>query len=113
MLLNEGLTQLATQTKSDLANGQWGTGTTTPAPTDTGLETPVVATLDTVTTSSSGASVTVNHLVESTEANGSDLTEFEVQFTNGDSLLRVVGGAISKTSSIEVKTIVNINFVRV
>lgn len=113
VLLNEGLEELAEQFKALIDEGQWGTGTTTPSPTDTGLETPVPATLNTVTSANSGTSTTFTHTISSTTGNGNDLTEFELQFLNDDSLVRFVGGAITKSNSFEVKTIVNINFVRV
>ena len=112
MLLDEGMEELATQFVSLIDKGQWGTGTTTPTITDTGLETAVAATLLDVTSSVSGASVQFTHEVPSTAGNSNNLTEFELRFTNGDSLNRSVGGAIAKTSSFKVITLSTINFVR-
>lgn len=112
VLLNEGLTELANQFKDLINEGQWGTGTTTPAASDTGLETPVVATLLGVTTNSSSASAQFTHTVGNSLANGSDLTEYELQFVNNDSLNRTVGGPISKKAAFDLTTISTVNFVR-
>ena len=111
-LLNEGLDELATQFASLISKGQWGTGTTLPTPSDTGLETPVAATLLSVTASSSGNSAQFTHEVNSVLGNSNDLTEFELQFASGDSLNHTLGGPISKTSSVEVTTITTVNFIR-
>jgi hypothetical protein len=89
VLLNEGLERLATLFSSDITKGQWGTGTTLPTQSDTGLETPVAATLLDVTSSSSGNSSQFTHTVTSALGNGNDLTEFELQFGNGDSFKQV------------------------
>lgn len=112
MILNEGMEELATQFASLIAQGQWGTGTTTPTVDDTSLQTAVASSLLDVTSAVSGGSVQFTHNLPSTASNGSSLTEFELRFTNGDSLNRSVGGAIAKTSSFTVITLSTINFIR-
>ena len=112
VLLDEGLTELAEQFASLISKGQWGTGTTTPVVTDTGLETAVAATLLSVTAISSANAAQFTHEVSSALGNGSNLTEYELQFTDGSSLNRTVGGQIVKTSSFEITTITNVNFIR-
>jgi len=112
MILNEGLAELANQFADLITNGQWGTGTTAATTSDTGLETAVGATLLAVTGVNSVASAQFTHTLPSTTGNGNSITEFELQFTNGDSLSRVVGTAISKTASFRVITISTVNFVR-
>lgn len=111
-IVDEGLEELANQFKDLITQGQWGTGTTLPTTADTGLETAVGATLLTVSTGASGAASQFTHVLPSTTGNGNDLTEFELQFSNGDSLNRSVGGAITKTNSFSITTIATINFTR-
>jgi len=112
MLLNEGMNELADQFADLIAKGQWGTGTTAATTSDTGLETAVATTLITPTSANSGASAQFTHTLPSTTGNGNSLIEYELQFTNGDSLTRSVGTAIAKTASFRIITISTINFVR-
>lgn len=89
-----------------------GTGTTTPATTDTDLETPVNingSQTKTFVTSypvldETNFQVTFRCLVNSTEANGNTLTEFGI-FNNDSTKLmwsRTTHTAVTKSSSIEV-----------
>jgi len=112
MILNEGLIQLASNFAADITNGQWGTGTAIPTPTDTGLGSAIPSTLIALTSTSSGTTAQFTHVVPSTSANGYDLTEFELEFSGGQSLNRSLGGAISKTSNIELTTICTVSFIR-
>jgi len=112
VLLNEGLNKLATEFASLITQGQWGTGTTLETVGDTGLETPLASTLLNVSAVSSNNSCQFTHTIPSTTANGVALTEYELRYANGDSLNRVVGGAVNKTASFDVITISTINFVR-
>ena len=112
MLLDEGLNELADQFVDLIAYGQWGTATTLPTTTDVGLGSPVTATKIAPTGINSGAAVQFTHVVSSALGNGNTLTEFELQFTNGDSLMRQIGGPVSKTASFELTTIVTINILR-
>jgi hypothetical protein len=112
VLLDEGLEELAVQFEDLIDDGQWGTATTLPDVTDTGLGSPVTATLLAVSTTSSGNSTQFTHALDSLTGNGNILTEFELQFVNGDSLMRQIGGPITKTDSFELTTIVTVNFVR-
>jgi len=89
-----------------------GTGTATPALSDTDLGTAVNIDGDNFKNFVSGYPVldttniqaTIRCLLLSTEANGNTLTEFGIVNTDGTPLLfsRAVHTAISKTSSIEV-----------
>ena len=49
VVTDEGLSELATRLAGDITKGQWGSGTNLPDPTDTGLQTPIAATLLTLT----------------------------------------------------------------
>lgn len=113
MLLDEGLEEAATQFALLITQAQFGTGTTLPTASDTGLQTPVAATLLDVTVTVSGASGQFTHALSSAIGNGSDMTEHEYRFANGDSLDRVIFAVISKTASFELNSICELNFVRV
>jgi len=112
VLLDAGLNALATNLGGDITKGQWGENSDTPSPTDTGLTSPIASTLITTTNTASNNTMQAAHTVNSTLANGETFTEFELQFSNGDSLMRSVGGSVSKTSTNEVTTVTGVNFVR-
>lgn len=112
MITDEGLKRLAELNASDITQGQWGTGTAIPTTSDTSLGSAIPDTLLSLSATSSGNSAQFTHDVTSTQGNGYDLVEFELQFGNGDSLNRTLGGAISKTNSFEISTIVTVSFVR-
>lgn len=112
VLLDEGLEEMANQFKSLITKGQWGTGTATPTTTQTCLGSALPTTLLTVDNAQSGNTVQFTHTVPSTVANSEDLTEYELQFANGDSLNRSVNGAISKTQNFEIVTITGVTFIR-
>jgi len=103
MILNEGLNRIRDLINTDLDKGQSGTGTTLPTAGDAGLETAVAATLlDLTGTVKTDRVITTTHSVDSTLANGSNLTEHEVRLSSGDSVNRVVHASISKTVAIEI-----------
>lgn len=113
VLLDEGLEEMASRLAVDITNGQWGSGTTLPTAADTGLETPIAASLlalDSAT--ASGNSVLFQHTVPSTTANSNNFSEFELQFDNGDSLNRSLGATFAKTASFDVTTLITVNFIR-
>lgn len=112
VLLDEGLEELGTQFATLITQGQWGTGTALPIPTDTGLGAAVATTLAGLTITTSGNSVQFTHNLVAATANPSALTEFELRYSGGDSLNRTLGGTINKTSSFEVVTITTVNFIR-
>ena len=112
VLTDVGLNETATRFANEITKAQWGTGTATPTTSDTGLGSAIPSTLLDVTSTTSGTSAQFTHTVPSTEANGYELTEFDLRFDDGTNLNRTLGGAISKTSAFEVVTISTINFVR-
>jgi len=112
VVLDEGIEKIAEIIEPELTQGQWGTGTTSPTETDTGLETPVAATKLTTTSTLSGTTIEQTHTLPSTAANGNTLTEFSSLFSDDTNLDRTVGGGISKTASIEVITISQFNIIR-
>jgi len=112
VLLDEGLSKIATDFAATITQGQWGTGTADPGPSNTGLGSAIPQSLLSTNYIVSGNSVQYTHELLAGLANGFDLTEFEVRFANSDSLNRAVGGPISKTSSYEIITITSVTFVR-
>ena len=112
VILNQGLDTLTEQIAPLFSKGQWGTGTTIPDVTDTDLETAVAATLLATTSTTSGTSVQLTHELSSTLGNGSALTEFSIKFSDDESFDRTVGGAVNKTSEIQLTTITTVNIIR-
>jgi len=113
VVLDEGLNEIASRFASDITKGQYGSGTTLPTTSDTGLETAIGATLLTVDSgTSSGNSSQFQHTVPSTTGNGSTFSEFEWQFDNGVSFNHTLGATFSKTASFSVVTIGTVSFVR-
>jgi len=111
MILTEGLNQVRDLVDADLDKGQAGTGTTLPTASDTGLETAVGATLATLTsTTTANKAITTNYQIDANTGNGSDLSEYEIQFTDGESFNRVVHAPISKTSDDEMEYITTFYF---
>lgn len=82
--------------------GQMGTGTTAELESDTGLETAVAASLANLTSSTADKQLVLSYLLDSTTANGNDMTEFENRVSSGTNLNRVTFAAISKTTNIEI-----------
>lgn len=101
-ILNEGLNKVRDLVDDDLDKGQAGTGTTAPTASDTGLETPVVATLASLTgTTKKDKAIQTEYEIDSVTGNGNNLSEYEIRFTDGTSLNRVVHASVSKTSDDE------------
>ena len=101
MILTQQLSELVSDVKGDMTNGQAGTGTTLFLKTQTALVTAVGATdlaLSDVTNTSSSISVT--HVITTAVGNGSTLTEFEINNTT-TSYNRTVKAAFAKNSQIE------------
>lgn len=101
MILNEGLQKIRDLLNTNLTKGQNGTGTSSVNEGDTGLEIADGSTLKTLTNSVSNKLLTTSHSLTTTDANGLSLTEFENQFSTGESLIRVRHTPISKDNTKE------------
>jgi hypothetical protein len=113
VVLDVGVNEVAERFAADITKGQWGSSTTLPTVSDTGLNTAIVATLLTLDSAiASGNSSQFQHTVPSTTANGNTFAEFELQFDDGTSFNHSVGASFSKTSSFDVTTLATVNFVR-
>lgn len=111
MLLKQGKNRIRDLMDDDKYKGQLGTGTDPPTEDDTGLQTPVAATLKTLTSSVSTKQLVLTYALLSTEGNGNTYTEYENQLNSGtDHLNRVVFTGIAKdnTKEFQINTIVNI-----
>ena len=103
-VLNEGLNKIRDLLESNLTKGQSGTGTTLPTASDSGLETPVAATLLTLTSiTKNDKQLTTTHDINANVGNGNNISEHEIQFSDGVSLHRVVHASFSKTSANEMQ----------
>ena len=105
VILVEGLNKIRDLINTNLTKGQNGTGTSTANSEDTGLETAVGATLKTLTNNVSDRLLTTSHSLNTTEGNGLSFTEFENQFSTGESLTRLRHTAISKDNVKELRFI--------
>jgi len=112
VLLDNGLDELAQQFPTLISNGQWGSGTANPSPTDTTLLIPISATDLSMSSTNSGNTSEFTHTVNSSTANGSAFSEFGIKFSDGTFLNRSLGGTFTKQSSFDVITITTINFTR-
>ena len=112
VLLDVGLNEVADRLAPLVTEGIWGSGTTDPSPSDTGLETPIGSSNKTVTGTTSSNSMKFTHELTSTDSNGETLTEYGLKFDDATFLNRNLSGAISKTASFEVTTISTINILR-
>lgn len=110
MMTQEGLNRARDLIKNDLVNGQAGTDGTLPTKNDTALVAPINSTLLalTFTTGSSPASINCIHSIGTGFGNTNSLQEWELQFSNGDTLCRIVTTSLSKTSTISVEHIVTL-----
>jgi len=89
---------------ADISQGQLGTDNTAPNATDTGLISPVAATLKTVTTTTADKQINIEYSLATTDGNGNTYQEFETRVTLGG-INRVTFVGIPKTSTIEMNVI--------
>jgi hypothetical protein len=113
VIYNQGLERVAESLKLVLNQGQWGSGTTSPTITDTGLETPIASTQLPTNNTRVNNTVQITHEVNTVTANGEELTEYEIQFGSDDvGMGRTLKGPITKTDDIQVTTIATYNILR-
>ena len=106
VVLTEGLNKIRDLLNTNLTKGQNGTGTGTADEEDTGLEVEVGSTLFVLTINLSDSILTTTHIISTPVGNGNNFTEFENQFSTGESLIRIRHTPISKTNTKEVRFIV-------
>jgi hypothetical protein len=115
VLTNTGRTTLRGSINSDLSSGQTGTGTFPPNIDQAGLFEPIAATLNALSTQVVSANtITVTHIVTTSEGNSSQLAEWEI-LGNSDTTNynRLVRAPILKNSVTQITIIHVFNLIRV
>jgi len=104
-LVDDGKNRIRDLLADDLDKGQWGTGTTPVADSDTGLETAVSATNLALTTSKTDKQILMDHNLNNATGNGNSLTEFGITLNSGtDFLSRVVIDGLTKQNTEQWQT---------
>ena len=101
VILNEGIIKVVDLINTNLTIGQCGTGTSVTTEEDSGLDQAVGATQKTLSNNLSDNLLTTSFILATTDGNGLSLTEFENQFTTGESLSRIRHTPISKDNTKE------------
>src|SRR3990167_839729 len=101
VILYEGMNKIRDLLNSNLTKGQCGTGTSTATEEDTGLDEAVGATLKTLSINLSDRLLTASFTLNTIDGNGLSFTEFENQFSTGESLTRIRHTPISKDNTKE------------
>jgi len=91
--------------------GELGTGTTAENESDTGLQTPVVATQASLTSSITSKQIVLSYQLNSVTGNGNTYTEFQDTISSGTNLNRVTFAGVEKTSAIEIQISTTFNLV--
>ena len=100
-ILNEGIVKVVDLINTNLTKGQCGTGTSVTTPEDSGLDEAVGATQKTLSNNASDNLLTTSFTLATTDGNGLSFTEFENQFSTGESLSRIRHTPISKDNTKE------------
>ncbi len=111
VVLNEGLNKIRDLINTNLTKGQAGTGTSTATAGDSGLEEPVADTLKTLSNNISDKLLTTSFEVPTTDANGLSFTEFENQFSSGESIIRIRHAPQSKDNTKTFTYILTFEFI--
>jgi len=106
MIIKEGINKIRDLLNTNLTKGQNGTGTTTVSEEDSGLDVAIGSTLKTLTTNLGDKVITTTHQLTTTDANDLSLTEFENQFSTGETLIRIRHTPITKDNTKELNFIV-------
>ena len=101
VILDEGMNKIRDLLNTNLTKGQCGTGTSTATEEDTGLDQAVGATLKTLSNNVADKLLTTSFTLNTADGNGLSLTEFENQFSTGESLARIRHTPISKDNTKE------------
>lgn len=111
MMVEDGINRIRDLLDDDLVNGIAGTGTTVPTESDTALVTPIAAAEKVITTTVSNKTLTVSHVIPSTDANGNDLAEWGTEINSGTKILhRTVTAPITKSTGNEVTRLTTFYF---
>lgn len=112
VILDEGLNKIRNLVGTNLTVGQAGTGTSTVTPEDTGLDEEQTSTSKTLSNNTANKLLTTTFTLTTTEGNGLSLTEFENQFSSGESLIRIRHTPITKDNTKEFNYVITYEFLR-
>lgn len=111
MMLTQGLTKLVVDVGADITNGEVGTSETVFSEDQTGVVSAVastdVALLDKTVSS---ATVNCNHQITTAKANGSTITEFELNDGSSVAYNRCLRAPFAKTAEIEFNLLHTLEF---
>ena len=116
VLVDTGLTLIRDIVNTDLSSGQSGISTYPADETQTGLLSAVATTLNTLESPkvNSGDTITVTHIVTTSEASGSRLSEWEVLGnTDATNYNRIVLSPLQKDSNTQINMIHAFIFTRI
>ena len=101
VILNEGMNKIRDLINTNLTIGQCGTGTSVTTSEDTGLDETQSATQKTLSNNLADKLITTSFTLNTADGNGLSLTEFENQFSTGESLARIRHTPITKDNTKE------------
>ena len=105
VVLDEGLNKIRDLLNTNITQGDWGTGTATELPTDTGLRTEVVGIEQSTTNAVTDKTLQVTAVLPSTAGTGNVIAEHVVRFSSGNELSRTTFSGITHTASNEIHCI--------
>jgi hypothetical protein len=103
-VLNQGGLIFRDVVSNTITYGKWGTGTTSPTVTDTGLVASVAGSEIAVTKENSGQSIRITHELNTVTANTNTLAEYTFE-SGSTALTRMITTPFSKNLQNEVQTI--------
>jgi hypothetical protein len=108
VITSVGGTAITTAIADIIDTGAYGTGSSTPATTDTTLDAEVGSSVKSLNVSTSGQTINIIHELTFAEGNGETYNEFGVYDTDGVLLFRVVTTPIDKDNTFELITTANL-----
>jgi hypothetical protein len=104
-ILNEGLNKVRDLLNTNIDEGDWGTGTASSYPTDTGLGAEIAGIEQSTTNSTGDKTLTVTAVLPSTSGGTAVIAEHIIRFSDGTDFARVSFSPITKSSSKEIHNI--------
>lgn len=104
-VVDSGINKIRDLAGDDIDTADWGTSTTTPAASDTSLETEVAGIDQDVTVGKANKTLQLTAVLPSTAGNGNTLSEAGYFFTDGTMFGRVVFVPVAKANNKSLHTI--------
>lgn len=105
VVLNEGLNKIRDLLNSNIDEGDWGAGTATELPTDTGLQAEISSIEVATSNLTADKTIQITAVLPSTAGTGNVIAEHVVRFSDGTELSRTTFTGITKTESKEIHNI--------